>query len=311
MGAVASSQANDCNRCPIRVQGPGPALDGNPKFNLMEFNQEYFDRLRSRVIAAGECGIYVSVMLFQGWGIESKAGFSSGGNLGWVIPSIARTTSTEWMEILTEMTRASRLIRCKLPKLHPYKSPTSVRSWLRSTISTMSSGRLATKATPHPRTGGPHLISFLKRCEADQPMQHPVGMTFCFPGGKNADLFDSPADWISPNSVRKDDYCENPPAGDGRKVIVSDTDHLWGVGGDRAWVWKSFTRGLNPIFMDPVDETPQWESSRRAMGITLTYANRMNLSTMRPRGDLASSGYCLANPGEEYLVYVPARGPLA
>ena len=104
---------------PYLRSGPGTALDGNPKFNLTEFNQDYFDRLRSRVIAAGECGIYVSVMLFQGWSIESKKGSGKNPavrNLGWVIPSIARITSTEWMEILTEMTRASRLIRCKLPK---------------------------------------------------------------------------------------------------------------------------------------------------------------------------------------------------
>ena len=43
--------------------------------------------------------------------------------------------------------------------------------------------------------------------------------------------------------------------------------------------------------------------------MTLAYANRMNLSSMRPRGDLASSGYCLANPGEEYLIYVPLEVP--
>ena len=152
------------------------------------------------------------------------------------------------------------------------------------------------------------MINFLKRCEAEQPMQHPVGMTFAYRGGTNADLFDSPADWISPNSTRKDDYRENPPAADGRKVIVSDTDHLWGMGGNRAWVWKSFTRGLNPIFMDAL-VMPQCESIRQAMGMTLAYANRMNLSSMRPRGDLASSGYCLANPGEEYLVYLPLEVP--
>ena len=29
---------------------------------------------------------------------------------------------------------------------------------------------------------------------------------------------------------------------------------------------------------------------------------------MAPRGDLASTGYCLANPGKEYLVYIPEGG---
>src|SRR4051794_10679578 len=52
----------------------GMAADGKPKFDLTKFNQDYFDRLRERVIEAGEHGIYVSVMLFQGWSLDSKGG---------------------------------------------------------------------------------------------------------------------------------------------------------------------------------------------------------------------------------------------
>jgi len=40
-----------------------PALDGKPKFELDQFNEDYFKRLRSRVVAARERSIYVSVML--------------------------------------------------------------------------------------------------------------------------------------------------------------------------------------------------------------------------------------------------------
>ncbi len=36
------------------------------------------------------------------------------------------------------------------------------------------------------------------------------------------------------------------------------------------------------------------------------YAERMNLAAMKPRSDLASTKYCLAQPGVEYLVYKPA-----
>src|SRR5262245_26577635 len=50
--------------------GPGPALDGRPKFDLTRLNQPYFDRLRSRIIAARDRGIYVSVMLFEGWMLQ-------------------------------------------------------------------------------------------------------------------------------------------------------------------------------------------------------------------------------------------------
>ena len=38
------------------------------------------------------------------------------------------------------------------------------------------------------------------------------------------------------------------------------------------------------------------------MGDTLRYAERMQLIEMTPRGDLSSTGYALANPGQEYLV---------
>ena len=44
------------------------------------------------------------------------------------------------------------------------------------------------------------------------------------------------------------------------------------------------------------------------MGYTLTYAKKTNLVTLVPRGDLASTGYCLANPGVEYLIYLPGGG---
>jgi len=47
---------------------------------------------------------------------------------------------------------------------------------------------------------------------------------------------------------------------------------------------------------------------RKCLGYTLTYANKMNLAAMTPRSELASTKYCLANPGTEYLVYQPKAG---
>src|SRR5215471_1022999 len=54
--------------------GPGDASDGGPKFDFDRQNQDYFDRMRSRIIAAGNSGIYVSVMLFNGfeWQFETN-----------------------------------------------------------------------------------------------------------------------------------------------------------------------------------------------------------------------------------------------
>lgn len=41
------------------------------------------------------------------------------------------------------------------------------------------------------------------------------------------------------------------------------------------------------------------------MGDTRSYANRMNLAAMVPHSELCSTNLCLANPGCEYLMYVP------
>jgi hypothetical protein len=41
------------------------------------------------------------------------------------------------------------------------------------------------------------------------------------------------------------------------------------------------------------------------------YAQKLDLNNVVPRGDLCSTAYCMANPGVEYLVYMPAGGPVS
>src|SRR5262249_28451095 len=107
-----------------------------------------------------------------------------------------------------------------------------------------------------------HMIRTIKDYEKKRPKQHPVGMTGMAPCD-NQVLLDSPADWISPgseaNTKGPSSYKSEPPAADGKKVSLLDTDHIWGVGGGRDWVWKSLLRGHNPIWMDPY-ENRAWES---------------------------------------------------
>ena len=170
-----------------------------------------------------------------------------------------------------------------------------------------------------------HIIKFIRDYEKTKSKQHPVGMTSTGGNGPddltNNDLLNSPADWISPRSSEPgQNYSYNPPPATGKKVIISDTDHLWGVLSDPTpeWVWKSFLRGVNPILMDVLQNkapglTEKWNElnrpglveTRLAMGQTLKYANRINLQEMSPYPELSSSSYCLANPGYEYLIYQP------
>jgi hypothetical protein len=156
-----------------------------------------------------------------------------------------------------------------------------------------------------------HMIRFVKEQEKKRGRQPLVGMTFQFKGGSNADLFRSPADWVSPNP--DGGYRDDPPVPEG-KVLVADTDHLWGIGGNAAWAWKAFMRGQHPVYMDPYDAgtspfggKPDL-SVRTAISQVAAWAEKVDLAAMTPHGELASTDYCLANPGREYLVYVPDGG---
>ena len=156
-----------------------------------------------------------------------------------------------------------------------------------------------------------HLVRFVKRYEAGKAKQHPAGMTFQYKGGTNAILNESPADWVSPNpGDAKENYRVDPCADCSPKVVVSDTDHLWGhTGGDNIWVWKSFTRGLNVLFMEELLPSPTWQdSARAAMGQARRMAERVNLAAMKPEPGLSATRYCLADHGRECIIFQHDKG---
>jgi hypothetical protein len=290
------------------------ALDGKPKFDLDRFNEEYFKRLRSRVIAAREKGIYVGVMLFQGWSI-----YNHGYGNPWPGHPFNKANNINGLDGDANGNGEGK-------EVHTLEAPAVTRrqeAYVRKVIDTLNDldnvlYEITNETAIWSRHWQYHVIRFIKKYESSKPKQHPVGIT-AFDSGREGSmdaLLASPAEWISPqNDGASGDYQDDPPAADGRKVIISDTDHLWGVGGERAWVWKSFARGHQPIYMDPLRKE-KWfsiseaamEAARRAMGHTRSYAEKMNLAAMTPRNELASTKYCLANPGVEYLIYQPKPG---
>lgn len=100
------------------------------------------------------------------------------------------------------------------------------------------------------------MTEYIRKYERAKPKQHPVGISVPFRAswkpGLNGELLRTPADWISPNREAGGyGFRDNPPPADGRKVVLSDTDHFFGVGcKDYKWVWKTFTRGHNLLYMD-------------------------------------------------------------
>jgi hypothetical protein len=284
--------------------GPGNATDGKPKFNLDQFDQNYFDRLRSRAIQAGNAGFCVSIMLFDEGGAENSIPWDNNPfNAKNNINGIDGNLSGYRLGIGTHTLQSSAVVA---------KQDVYIKKVV-DTVNDLDNVMYeVANESPTSIEWQNHVADLIHNYESSKAKQHLVGMNA---GGghpaaqvNNTSLLSSHADWISPNA--EGGYRNDPPPASGLKIIISDTDHLWGVGGDRVWVWKSFTRGLNTIYMDPyylsgfiADEGVRW-----AMGDTLSYARRMNLAAMNPSPSGCSTAYCLINPGEEYLVYNPGSG---
>ena len=298
-----------CTPHPWRRTGPGKAADGKPRSDLSRFEPAYFERLRDRVARAGERGIYVSVMLFEG----HCAQFSEE---GWAYHPFAAGNNLNDIDADSDGDgRGLEFYTLDLPDVTRLQE-----AYVRKVIDVVNDlnnvfYEISNEAGTYSTEWQYHMIRLIREYEAGKPHQHLVGMTFQYKGGTNANLMASPADWISPNP--DGGYRDEPPAADGAKVIVSDTDHLWGVGGNRAWIWKTFTRAMHPIFMDPWGEhdtlfrgmTPEAiDDLRSNLGYVQHYARKMDLASATPRSHLASSGFCVANPGVEYLVYLPEGG---
>ncbi len=308
------------------------AFDNGNKFNISQFNQAYFDRMRSRIIAARDRGIYVSIMLFDGWSVQSKIGghnpwaghpFNQANNISGVNGDPNGNGSGEEIQTLNNPETATQLVILPLEEAYVRKVVDTVNDLdnVLYEISNESNGGTAETAWEY------HLIEYVKSYEATKPKQHPVGMTWQWPNGSNPDLFASPADWIAPGENSGTALLDSPPVVDGTKVVMYDTDHLCGICGDRKYVWKSLTRGGNPIFMDPYDGKATGRgapagynqnnandvSLRKNLGYALNYANRIDLAGMIPTSNssLCSTQYCLRNTTtNQYLVYMPTGGGL-
>jgi hypothetical protein len=331
--------------------GPGEASDGKPRFDLDRFEDAFFDRLRERVVAAGDRGMYVAVMLFEGWGLHLSTAplhveghpFHAMNNVNGigiesildyqVLPLDSRVqelqasyirhvvdTVQDLPNVLWEVANESSGGGEVDLEFAKYLGQDSVPDWGDSTEWQY------------------WVIDTVKHHEEEMGYEpHPIGMTMQYPVRDqtkvNVPLLASRAEWISPGfeepgwhpgnpDIPFSGWFADPPAADGRKVVIADTDHFAPGGGDALWAWRTFLRGHHPILMDfgiiggvdpsaPAGDPAAFEAfepARLAMGDTIRYARRMRLIEMEPRGDLCATGYLLANPGTEYLALQPAAG---
>ena len=339
---------------PWQRSGPGTAKDGKPKFNLDVFDEAYFNRLRERVMAAGEHGIYVDVMLFDGWALHlSPAPYHVEGHPFHIMNNVNGVSikSIVDYQVLPLDPRVQAFqeayIRKVVDTLHDLPNvlwEVANESSGGGTVDESFAQMLGFSEVPDwgDSTEWQYwVIDVVKRHEQKMGYDvHPIGMTMQFPVKEqtkvNDPLYRSEADWISPGyddeifaqgghpmapGSPPSHWLDNPPPNEGRKVVINDTDHYSSTA-DALWAWKSFLRGHHPILMDygiiagvkPPDPSAggegvppyaAFEAARYAMGDTLHYAEKMNLIRMEPDPDLSSTGFVLADPGQEYLILQP------
>jgi hypothetical protein len=224
--AAASTCA--CSPQPWARTGPGTASDGRPAFDLSRFDQAYFDRLRERVEAAGAEGVYVGVMLFDGWapapepGAGQRPGLipsAAGNNVNGVgIGSIGRLPGPPPRPGRARPSRRRTSARSSTPSR---PCPTSCTRWPtspRAPTPRLSSSRRVVHPDPGRRLDRLAVLG-------DRPPQavragagyqrHPIGMTMQFPvpdqARVNDPLLNGPADWISPGSTTRSSPAAGPP----------------------------------------------------------------------------------------------------
>ncbi|MHC4441703.1 MAG: PKD domain-containing protein [Planctomycetota bacterium] len=308
---------------PYARTGPGNANDGGLKFDLTQYNQAYFDRVKARAEEAGNRGIYISIMLFQGWSVDDADGARNPNP--WVVHPYNDSNNINGIDGDTNNDNKGQEIHTMaIPAVTAMQD-----NYVRHTIDQLNYlDNIIWEISNESRDGSQnwqeHMINLIHSYELTKPKQHLVWLSPRGDWTNNAYLFTSPADVVSPEAFGNGkEYKTDPPASSGTKIVILDTDHLWGVGGDAVWVWKSFTRGHHPIYMDPIyglgwisktwdPNAAQYVAARQAMGYTLSYAQRMNLSGVIPQPSSsstpASTKYCLYENGAKYLVYQPASG---
>ncbi len=327
-----------CQPHPWERTGPGLARDGKPKFDLARYNREYFDRMRTRVSAARDQGVYVSIMLFEGWELQYTDAwrfhpFNGPNNVNGIdpepdgpadvraeIPHHPVSAGEDIEGLKTAHYGGSGYVGAGLAYNTLQRTAMGERvltlqqAYLRKVVDAVNDldnvlYEVCNEAGSYSIDWQYHIINYLKGYEAGKEQQHPVGMTFPLKATNEA-LYRSPSDWIAPNpGGPEEDYHAEPSSDYRGKVIVNDTDHLCGhTCGDALWVWKCFCHGLNVLLMEDLSPSPTWQDSARdAMGQARRFAERINLAQMVPVDRLAETHYCLANAGREYLVFQPGN----
>jgi hypothetical protein len=309
------------------------ATDGALKFDLSKFDQAYFDRLRARVQALNNAGIYVGAYFFTGEFLlrfrSASDGypFSGPNNINGVDDGYRGGSPASAFSSVT-MTAPNSITAFQ-------------DAYVKKTIDTLNDlpnvlWIVSEEAPSKSIWWNNHLIALVREYEKEKRFRHPIGFG-ALDSSPDAILYNSDADWVAP-SARVSPTASCGTGTPGCKVNINDSDHSYfGMWNDtyqknRNYAWENFMTGNQVLFMDPylvfyprqkrnmcllplsgIGSKPdlRWENFRNNLGWILRYSRKLNLSNVSPMSSLSSTRFCLAQTpaaGAEYLVYAPEGG---
>lgn len=306
-----------------RVKGHGKAKDGMDKFDLNRFDEDFFQRFKNRCEDLQDAGVYVSIMLFEVYGFLGGEAVGDPPQTLWDgnvfnkannINGIDADEDDDGKGIEFFYTDDERILQFQ-------------KEYVKKVLDTLNdldnvfyeiANELYAPQWQY------EMIEFIHRYEKTKPKQHLVLMSA---GGRTrtggwkqmsrdlvvnspADCFAAAGSWQSRRFKKKD-----PPANNSGKPGIVDTDHGAPGSSDVGYVWSALTRGYHfnlydKPFEDPNAEGFEWQRVRRNVGKAVEYAGKLDLVNVTPREDLASTRFCLAKPGCQYVVYQPGSGAI-
>lgn len=325
-GSGSMASVNNAIAYPMpyeRVKGHGKAKDGRNKFDLNRFDEVFFRRMRERCEDLEKAGVYVSIMLFEVYGFLSGESvgdppqtlwdgnvFNEANNINGI--DVDYNGNGKGIEFF--YTDDKRILR--LQKEYVKK--------VMDTLNHLDNVFYEIANELYAPQWQYEMIEFIKLYEKTKPKQHLVLMSA---GGRTrtggwrqmgknpvvnspADCFAAAGSWQSGRYKKKD-----PPANDSGKPGIVDTDHGAPGSSDTGYVWSAFTRGYHfnlydKPFENPSAEGPKWRRVRQSVGKAVEYSGKLDLANVSPREDLASTRFCLAKPGYQYVVYQPGGRPI-
>jgi hypothetical protein len=297
-----------------RVAGYGNANDGGEKFDLYQFEQSFFDRMRARAINLGDRGVYISYMLFDVYGFESRQ--NPGAGLNQVFNASNNINGIEASDLSFFFSPSAEVLA--IQKAYVSKVIDTVGDL--DNVFFEVANELGAVSWQY------DIIKHIKNYEASRPKQHlilysPAGLLRDGLNYHDSSLDEAYASGASVYSVAGGwgDYINDPPVNNARVPLIIDMDHIPGWRDQPMSTlaqipWKAFMRGYHFNLYDaPFEnvelEDSSWNTYRTSAGSTVTYARKMaDLAGMLPSVSVSSTGFALAKHGSEYLVYAPGGG---